>query len=216
MMASRRLRALVVDDEPDNVETSAMLLRLHGAEVQIASSGLAATELARASFPDIAFLDLAMPGGDGFGVATALRAMPSAEEPVLVAVTGHADPPNKQRAAEAGFDLHLVKPVDWSVVQQLLANVCEARGLEGVRNASERFHAAQRALMRAQMDMISTFLDLASTTGRTDTRQRCLAKALNTCAVLRPYLQRQAQDSLAAELAGFEARAREALLRTDS
>ena len=213
LVAARNLRALVVDDEPDIVETTATLLRLHGAEVQTASNGLAAIELARASFPDIALLDLAMPGVDGFGVATALRAMPSAQEPVLVAVTGHADPPNKRRAAEAGFDLHLIKPADWGVVQQLLANVREARGLDGLRNTEERVHQAQLALMRAQMDMISTLLDLASITGETDTRQRCIAKAVNTCVVLRPYLERQADVALVAEIAGLEARAGELVNR---
>jgi CheY-like chemotaxis protein len=202
------LRALVVDDDPDTVDGMAILLRSQGAEVQTACSGVAAIQAAQATSPDLVLLDLGMPETDGYAVASALRAIPSANDSILVALTGYGDAPHKRRAAEVGFDLHLLKPVDWDVIQQLMASVSEARGLQQEwRHSKDRFHAPRLALARSQMDMVCTLLDVATTTARVDTRQRCIAKALNTCSAARHQFQRQGEAHLDDELAELEKRA---------
>jgi CheY-like chemotaxis protein len=206
------LRALVVDDEPDNVDSTAILLRFNGAEVHIARSGLAAIEAARATSPDVVFLDLAMPETDGYSVASALRAVPIGNDAVLVALTGYGDPAHKRRAAEVGFDLHLIKPIDWSVIEQLLAVVRETRGLHPDWPCrQDRLHAAGLELARARMDMVRTLLDVAATTASVETKQGCTVKAVTTCGAIRQQLQPQVQRDLEAELAALEKRAGELL-----
>lgn len=109
--AARR-RALVVDDNVDAAESIAVVLRLSGVDVETAHDGPAALAAARALHPAVIVLDIGLPGLDGYEVARQLRAEPAFRETFIVALTGYGQDEDRRRAAEAGFDLHLVKPVD--------------------------------------------------------------------------------------------------------
>lgn len=113
-------RILVVDDNPDAVRSTAMLLTLGGYEVRTATSGTVALEIARQFRPEVALLDVGMPGMDGYEVARRLRREPTLRQVLLVALTGWGKDEDRQRSREAGFDHHLVKPVDLEQLQALL------------------------------------------------------------------------------------------------
>jgi PAS domain S-box-containing protein len=114
-------RVLVVDDNVDAADSFAVLLRLQGQEVSVAYDGASALAQAQTNPPSIAFLDLHMPAMDGYELARRLRAVsPPNQAVVLVALTGLGQPEDRQRSTEAGFDCHLVKPVDANAVRQLL------------------------------------------------------------------------------------------------
>jgi PAS domain S-box-containing protein len=114
-------RVLVVDDSPDAADTLAMLLRLEGQEVRVAYDGPSALAAAEAAPPDIAFLDLGMPTMDGYELARRMRARQELRTVRLVAVTGWGQDEDRRRTREAGFDEHLVKPVERESLHQLLA-----------------------------------------------------------------------------------------------
>jgi CheY-like chemotaxis protein len=115
-------RVLVVDDNKDAAESLAWLLRAHGHEVYVAFSGPAALEMVKQHRPDIAFVDIGMPGMDGYEVARRIRSHAGAQSTVLVALTGWGQQEDRRRSAEAGFDHHLVKPPDLLSVQALVAS----------------------------------------------------------------------------------------------
>jgi CheY-like chemotaxis protein len=104
-------RVLVVDDNVDAAAMLDMLLRSLGHETRIAHEGATALRIAEEFHPDIVLLDIGMPGIDGYEVARRLRTLKS--RPMrIVAVTGWGQEADRERSREAGFDLHLVKPVD--------------------------------------------------------------------------------------------------------
>ena len=105
-------RVLVVDDNADGADSLALHLRLSGHEVQVAYSGPAALKVAEPFRPDVVLLDIGLPGMDGYEVARRLRQQPGLADVVLVAVTGYGTDEDRSRSQEAGFDAHLVKPVD--------------------------------------------------------------------------------------------------------
>jgi CheY-like chemotaxis protein len=107
----KALRILVVDDDMDAVETFAMRLRFMGHEVRFALTGRTALEAARAMRPEVVFLDLSMPGTDGYQVARALKHEPGFGITRIIATTGHGGDEYRRRAKEAGCDEHLLKPV---------------------------------------------------------------------------------------------------------
>src|SRR5262249_13809384 len=115
-------RILVVDDNVDAAESLAVLLRLEGHEVRVASDGPGALEAAQADPPEMVVLDLGMPGMDGFEVARRLRSLPGSKDTLLVAVTGWAQADDRRRCYAAGFDGHLPKPVDWDALRQFLSH----------------------------------------------------------------------------------------------
>jgi two-component system CheB/CheR fusion protein len=117
----RPLRVLVVDDDADTAQSLALLLRLFGHECQAADNGVSALTHAEQLRPDVVFLDLLMPEVDGFEVARRLRQQTPRPQPVLIALTGYGDAAHRQRCDEAGFDFHLLKPVDPEDLRQLLA-----------------------------------------------------------------------------------------------
>jgi len=119
----RRLRILVVEDNPDAAESFVTLLQLQGHEIRTAYSGLAALEVASSFVADVAFIDLGLPGMDGYEVARRLRAIPGFQATVLVALTGYGREEDKRRAQAAGFDHHLIKPVDPSAIDRLLMDI---------------------------------------------------------------------------------------------
>jgi PAS domain S-box-containing protein len=116
----RRLRVLVADDNRDNADTCAMLLRLGGQDVRTAYSGHEALAVAAEFAPEVALLDIGMPGMSGYEVARKLRATTGDRKVLLVAVTGWGQTEDKRQALAAGFDHHLSKPVDLAVLQQVL------------------------------------------------------------------------------------------------
>jgi CheY-like chemotaxis protein len=113
-------RVLVVDDNPDSAGAIAFLLKLSGHEVQIAHDGAGAIALARRMRPDFLFLDLGLPGMDGFEVARQLKAEPGFDGMRIIAVTGSGNEDDRQRSREAGIEAFLVKPVDPSFLDSLL------------------------------------------------------------------------------------------------
>jgi PAS domain S-box-containing protein len=119
--AIERRRVLVVDDNRDAAETMAMVLEMSGHEVLLAHDGLTAVEMVRQHDPAVVFLDIGMPGMNGYETAVLLRALPGAQARMLVALTGWGSEADQARSLAAGFDLHLTKPVDIDKVQQLLA-----------------------------------------------------------------------------------------------
>jgi signal transduction histidine kinase/DNA-binding response OmpR family regulator len=115
-------RVLVVDDNADSADTLAMLARLDGHEVRTAQTGAAALEVAQAFRPDVVLLDIGLPGMDGYEVARQLRAGAAGAPILLAAVTGYGQEADRNRSRQAGFDLHLVKPVEPEVLRRLLAS----------------------------------------------------------------------------------------------
>ena len=118
-----RRRVLVVDDNVDAAEALSRLLQLQDHEVYVAHDGEAALEMAGATRPEVVFLDLGMPKMSGLEVARRLRAGGETRPPVLVATTGFGQAEDRRRTAEAGFDHHLVKPIDAHVLHSLLGSV---------------------------------------------------------------------------------------------
>ena len=113
-------RVLLADDNVDFVNSLGQLLASRGHDVRIAYDGAEAIEAAREFNPDIAFLDIGMPKVHGYDVARRLRSEPATAECMLVAVTGWGQEGDRAQAREAGFDRHLVKPVDPAEIEAIL------------------------------------------------------------------------------------------------
>jgi CheY-like chemotaxis protein len=120
---SPRLRVLVTDDNQDAADTLAHLLTAWGHQVQVAYDGLAAFQAAQKSLPDVALVDLGLPGLDGYQVALRLREQFGSRPLVLIAITGFDWKGAERRSQEYGFDYHLVKPVDPEELRRLLEKV---------------------------------------------------------------------------------------------
>jgi PAS domain S-box-containing protein len=118
--ASPGCRILVVDDNVDSAVTLARLLRRVGHEVEVAHDGPAALEAAARFRPGVMLVDLGMPGMSGLEVARLVRERPDLAGTRLLAVTGWGQPEDRLRTRQAGFDHHLVKPVDLAALQSLL------------------------------------------------------------------------------------------------
>lgn len=125
-----QLRVLIADDNVDSAESLALLLRMLGHTVTTAHDGRTAIELANEHRPDVLVLDLGMPEIDGLGVARRIRAEPWGGEVLLVAVTGWGGEDFRQRTREAGFDAHLVKPVDLEALLAIFAENRERRRVQ--------------------------------------------------------------------------------------
>ena len=115
-----RRRVLVVDDNRDSTESLAVLLQMARHEAHLAFDGEQAFETARQVRPDIVLLDLGLPKLDGFEVARRIRAEPWGNQIVLIALTGWGQESDRQRSREAGFDHHLVKPVHFAELVEVL------------------------------------------------------------------------------------------------
>ena len=113
-------RILVVEDNPDAAATLRDFLELSGHEVELAASGLDGVQAARKFHPEVVLCDLGLPGMDGFEVAAELRRDPETASAKLIAVTGYGRDEDRRRSKEAGFDLHLTKPVDPAQLRALL------------------------------------------------------------------------------------------------
>jgi CheY-like chemotaxis protein len=119
--ATARLRILVVDDNRDAVESLGLLLQVRGHEVRAAHDGVAGLEAAASFRPDVALLDLGMPRLNGYDLARRLRGQAWGRGLVLIALTGWGQEDDRRRTREAGFDHHLVKPVDPDALLGLFA-----------------------------------------------------------------------------------------------
>ena len=119
------LRVLVVDDNVDAAQSCAMLLKFSGHQVRMAHTGPTALEAALDYRPNVVLLDIGLPGMDGYEVAKRIRQQPVLQNVVLVAMTGYGQDTDRQRSQEVGFNAHLVKPVDFGMVLQILADISE-------------------------------------------------------------------------------------------
>ena len=122
LKAPGRRRILIVDDASDVAESMGVLLDMLGYETRTACDGLAGLAAAAELRPDVALLDIGMPKMNGYELARRLREEPWGKDMVLIAVTGWGQEEDKQRSREAGFDHHLVKPLDPTALAKLLAS----------------------------------------------------------------------------------------------
>jgi two-component system CheB/CheR fusion protein len=121
------LRVLFVDDNADMRAITLRLLESYGYQVRMAYNGSSALKTALEYRPDVVLLDIGLPEMDGYEVARRIRQDPALQNLVLVAVTGYGLESDRLRSQEAGFDHHLVKPVDFDTLLGLLATIAEAR-----------------------------------------------------------------------------------------
>jgi PAS domain S-box-containing protein len=117
----RRRRVLIVEDSADARESLCLLLELAGHEVETSEDAAGTLEKVRVFQPDVALIDIGLPGMDGYRLAQALRERPHARDLRLIALTGYGQAEDQRKALEAGFDLHLTKPVDPDRLQSLIA-----------------------------------------------------------------------------------------------
>ncbi len=118
-------RVLIADDNRDGAEIMAMLLTHSGYDVQLAHTGPDAVDVAAQQRPDVAILDIGMPGMSGYDVARRIRSQPWGGGMMLIAVTGWGQEDDKRKAKEAGFDHHLTKPIDPGALERLMSPASE-------------------------------------------------------------------------------------------
>jgi signal transduction histidine kinase/ActR/RegA family two-component response regulator len=125
-MRTSSLRMLIVDDNRDAADSLAMLLRINGHDIRTAYDGAEALETASDFHPDVVLLDIGLPKMDGHEVAAKIRQEPWGRPVCLIAVTGWSDEADRAKSRAAGFDHHLVKPLDTAHLAQLLDNVARS------------------------------------------------------------------------------------------
>lgn len=114
-------RVLVVDDDPDVRQSTALLLELNGYVVKMAESGEHAITLIEAYHPNVVLLDIGMPGENGYQVARRIRQLPNGDELLLIALSGYGQTEDSARSQQAGFDHHLIKPLNFTLLCDLLS-----------------------------------------------------------------------------------------------
>jgi two-component system, OmpR family, response regulator len=114
-------RVLLVDDSVDAAEALSMLLETLGHEVRTLHDGTSALAIVDEFRPEVVILDIGLPGMDGFALARELRKLPSTRDALLIALTGFGGDEDRLRARAAGFDHHLVKPVSFADLEDLIA-----------------------------------------------------------------------------------------------
>ena len=125
-VATPERRLLVVDDNVDAAESLAVMLQMWGYTVETAYDGPSAIERAGATPPDGAILDIGLPQMSGYDVARRLRADPATRDALLIALSGYGQDEDRQRAREAGFDHHFVKPIEPNALRAWLAKHWQA------------------------------------------------------------------------------------------
>ena len=116
---SRRRRALVVEDQHDTAVTFALLLADMGLRVEYLTDSRLAMDVAKQFKPEIVFLDIGLPHIDGYALAAMLRKEVGSKVPI-VAITGYGTDQDRKRSREAGFDAHILKPVDMALLGSIL------------------------------------------------------------------------------------------------
>jgi CheY-like chemotaxis protein len=122
----RALQVMVVDDNKEFVELFAMELRTCGYEVQVAGDGQTALQIALAEPPDVILTDLGLPGMHGYKLAKLLRAQLGPKKPVFIALTGYSNDSDQLRSKAEGFQFHFTKPVQPSLLRDLLASLAKS------------------------------------------------------------------------------------------
>jgi len=126
-LSAAGLRVLVVDDNRDVADTTATILRLSGCDTHVAYDGRSGLDAVERLQPDAVLLDIGLPGLDGYQVAERLRAQPAHRKTLVVAVSGYGQEEDRVRSKAAGFDYHVVKPIDPTVINGLLGSLRENR-----------------------------------------------------------------------------------------
>lgn len=116
-------RVLIVDDNQDAATTLALLLKLTGNDVHTRYNGQTGVEAAERLRPQVVILDIGMPGMNGYQACRWIREQPWGKTITLIALSGYGQSTDERQSLEAGFDAHLVKPVDMAVLSELLASV---------------------------------------------------------------------------------------------
>lgn len=138
-------RVLLIEDNPDAAMTTHLLLEREGHEARVASSGPRGIALAEEFLPQIILCDIGLPEMDGYQVARELRQKPALQKALIVALTGYGRDEDKKQAQEAGFDLHLTKPIDLGSLRRTLAQVKEtAAALPPPASAASRPETTRR------------------------------------------------------------------------
>jgi two-component system CheB/CheR fusion protein len=114
------MNVLIADDNRDSGESLGMLLELSGHQVQLARDGREAVETAIRLLPDVVILDIGMPNLNGYDAARRIRELDPERRSLLIAITGWGQDLDRRRSLEAGFDHHLIKPVEPDTLDQLL------------------------------------------------------------------------------------------------
>ena len=127
---SEAQRILVVDDNTDAAESLTDLLRVYGHDARMVHDGIAALELVPSFLPSVVFLDIGMPGMDGYEVARRLRKLPGGEHALLIAVTGFGRDEDRRRSEEAGFDRHVTKPLNPRTLPSLISRHDEGERID--------------------------------------------------------------------------------------
>jgi two-component system, chemotaxis family, CheB/CheR fusion protein len=112
---------LVVDDNQDAAHALRLLLEGDGHQVKMATDGISGLELAREYKPDYLLLDIGLPRLSGYDIAATLRGDPSMKDTIIVAITGYGHVHDRTRTAAVGVDHHLTKPVEFTVLRELLS-----------------------------------------------------------------------------------------------
>ena len=118
-----KFRILVVDDYTDAAESLTMLLQAEGHEVEMANCGIKAIELAQVFHPQVVLLDIGLPDLDGYEVAKRLRALPETRNTILIALTGYGQTEDREFSKSAGFNYHLLKPLNFEELSTLLTTL---------------------------------------------------------------------------------------------
>ncbi|HEV3081229.1 MAG TPA: response regulator [Gemmataceae bacterium] len=121
--SGEKLRVLVVDDDRDTADSSVTVLNFLGHEAAAVYRAEKALELARLHPPHVIFLDIAMPGIDGYQLARDLKALPGMDDVLLICISGYGTESDKRLAYAAGCAYHFIKPADWGELADLLAMV---------------------------------------------------------------------------------------------
>jgi CheY-like chemotaxis protein len=125
------LHILVVEDNADCADSTAVLLRLWGHHVDVVRDGLAALKAAQACPPDVLLLDIGLPGMVGYDVARRLREQVGPKRTFIIALTGFGRQEDRRRSEESGIDLHLLKPADPEKLEVLLARLRDRLAISG-------------------------------------------------------------------------------------
>lgn len=120
-VSAARRRVLVVDDNSDAAETLHMMLSLMGNDTKVAADGAEAVTMAAAFLPDVILMDIGMPQLNGYDACRQIRKLPCGERVVMVACTGWGQEQDRRKSQEAGFDFHMVKPMDLVLLEKVLA-----------------------------------------------------------------------------------------------
>jgi PAS domain S-box-containing protein len=134
--SARSIRVLVIEDHADTASSLRMLLELSGHEAEVVRSGREGIEAAARFRPEVIFCDIGLPGMDGYEVARALRQNETLGDVYLVALTGYGQERDRQLAREAGFDLHLTKPINFDLVTKTLGRMLSNRSSAAGQTAS--------------------------------------------------------------------------------